>query len=216
MASILTTTRIERVCEQCGKTIHPGELYLNRPRTKYPIRCQDCYNETYNQWSESVKDHRDKWDDLISLLRDGPITDDDIKKLTGNRYRAFVRQLYSSDLNISITKKDGVVYYELNEDMSDSDDSLDDLDYLTITSILNYLLIGTSYKIENNQIMISDQFYRISLKDDGYSQDDIFIIDYDDCLLCGTSDRMTKFSDYFSVDVPVQIDNILRALLGDA
>jgi|GEM_PF-4834194 len=216
MASILTTTRIERVCEQCGKTIHPGELYLNRPRTKYPIRCQDCYNETYSLWKENVKNHRDKWDDLISLLREGPITDDDIKELTGNRYRSFVKQLYSSGLNISITKKDGVIYYELIEETDNSDDLLDDLDYLTIISILNYLLIGTSYKIDNNQILISGRFYQISLKRGGYDQDGLFIIDYDGCLLCGTSDNMAKFSDYFSVDIPVQIDNILSALLGDA
>ncbi len=215
MGDILAATRIERICEQCGKTIRPGELYLNRPHTHYAIRCQECYNKTYDQWKENVKNHRDKWTDLISLLKEGPITDKDIKDLVGNHYREYVKKLNSSGLNISIRKKNGIAYYKLIEGSKDSDELSDDLDYQTILSILNYLLIDTPYKFIDGQILISNEMYQLALKKNGDYQDGLFIVDYDGCFLCGTSDELIKFSDYFSVNIPQYIDNILNVLLGD-
>lgn len=215
MSSVLTSSRIERVCEQCGKTIYPGELYLNRPRTNYPIRCQECYYTTYHQWEENVKNHRNKLDDLISLLQLGPISEIELKKLTGNRHREYIKKLTSLG-NLSISKRDGQVYYEITAmDDSDPDGLLDSLYSATIISILNYLLSNTGYNIRHGNITINNKSYHISMQTNSDSPEDSFIIRYDEILLCGISDNLTSFSDFFSIVIPNKIDNMLRALLCD-
>ena len=55
----LSRSRIQRVCEECGKVIIPGDLYLSRHTTRYKNRCEECYLKSRSKWEEDKESHSD-------------------------------------------------------------------------------------------------------------------------------------------------------------
>lgn len=187
----LSRSRIQRVCEECGKVIFPGDLYLSRYTTRYKIRCEECYLKSRSKWEEDKESHSDTINQLIDLLSKEKVSKSKMIELYGQRYLGLIRELKRENINIvddfDNETKELVYYIEQNHNSFDSVDveELYDLfDEVMIRHCVEELLVKNGFEVQKEHVKFGNQSGRLVI--DNYPPETEYESDYHVLLLKGS------------------------------
>ena len=199
------TSRVERVCQECGKRIAPGDQYLYRPRVRFSIRCLECYNKSRQEWLTRKRNSKDNVQLMVEYLSDDPVSESDIQDIFGDRYLQILRTVMKN-YNVVVGKEDDIAYYHISkdDDISEEDAFFSDLIFITFRCCLQDILSSADVILKDNQIVIKGISHQVCFDNFQPSDDTnpfVFHFYYDDGIYCGYQQAEEKLEDFFHLSL---------------
>lgn len=105
---IVAVGKKERVCDDCGCTIHTGEMaYIRYHQVSPAVLCIPCYEQRYEAWS-SRRQMDQKKARVLELLRNGAKTAPELREGVGLGYCTYIRRLMMDGYPIIKTGRTGI------------------------------------------------------------------------------------------------------------